>query len=715
MPRSFLTGKFRSNEVGIIEDKDSMQVEHQDNQEVTKGSGDSPVDGKRRCTDFLFLLLLVAALAAMTGVGLAATGVIQSGHIKKGDPRRLINGIDYYGNLCGVTNYEIPSGEDTINLPKAYPMPSGFSVCVESCPLTTDYDKFICEYDVQDEIDNLVASSDLLGGTDKAKRSLYLYYAGRNQCMPQIESLSFLGYCLPKIPLDEVILTDSNTQDDSTDTNSTDTNSTTPTTTTATDTSISIASMANSKSSDFYDQAMADVTNVRYVIFGFGCGMSLVLGIMFLVIIQLPGFLSALVWSMILLVDVGLAASGYYTKGVHAEWTASGVTRGNETTALFYVSYALYGLAGLWFIIILYLRKRIVLAIACVREAAKAIASMPLITVFPVFQVFGLVAFTIVWGVFSAYLASSSDIVASCMCPILDENATIPITFAESVQSDSGICDAGCLMHKELVYATNTKYAGLYLLFMWFWVSQFIVAVGQLVVATAISLWYFNRDRSLVKNSTFVKAFFLVVFNHLGTAAFGSLIIAIVKTIRAVLTYIQKKAAKSKLKIAVVILSVLKCLLWCVEKCLKFINKQAYIQTAIFGYSFCKASKEGFFLILRNVLRISAVSVVSQIVLFIGKVFITVSSAVGGYYYLEIHFGDELNFLMVPTLLIAIVAYAVSEMFNEVFGMAISTILQCFVVDEEMQSGYSPDSLSHMIDSTQQKYKNKKKVGMDES
>jgi len=38
----------------------------------------------------------------------------------------------------------------------------------------------------------------------------------------------------------------------------------------------------------------------------------------------------------------------------------------------------------------------------------------------------------------------------------------------------------------------------------------------------------------------------------------------------------------------------------------------------------------GFFLILRNALRISAVGVVSQIVLFIGKVFITVASAVGG-------------------------------------------------------------------------------------
>lgn len=68
---------------------------------------------------------------------------------------------------------------------------------------------------------------------------------------------------------------------------------------------------------------------------------------------------------------------------------------------------------------------------------------------------------------------------------------------------------------------------------------------------------------------------------------------------------------------------------------------------------------------------------------------------------------------MVPTLLIAIVAYAVSEMFNEVFGMAISTILQCFCVDEEMfdaDERYAPDSLRCCIESTQQKYKQKKKV-----
>jgi len=124
----------------------------------------------------------------------------------------------------------------------------------------------------------------------------------------------------------------------------------------------------------------------------------------------------------------------------------------------------------------------------------------------------------------------------------------------------------------------------------------------------------------------------------------------------------------------------------------------------------------GFFLILRNSLRISAVSVVSQFILFIGKVFITVASTVPGYLYLEKNYGNELNFVMVPTLLIAVTAYAASEMFNEVFGMSISTILQCFVADEEMFEGderFAPSSLAGTIDSTQQGTKKKKKVVPD--
>ncbi|CAN0550018.1 unnamed protein product [Ectocarpus sp. 8 AP-2014] len=44
------------------------------------------------------------------------------------------------------------------------------------------------------------------------------------------------------------------------------------------------------------------------------------------------------------------------------------------------------------------------------------------------------------------------------------------------------------------------------------------------------------------------------------------------------LTYMQKKLQKSGSKAAQAVLCCLSCFFWCLEKCVKFINKNAYIQ-----------------------------------------------------------------------------------------------------------------------------------------
>jgi len=243
-------------------------------------------------------------------------------------------------------------------------------------------------------------------------------------------------------------------------------------------------------------------------------------------------------------------------------------------------------------------------------------------------------------------------------------------------------------MYKTMAYDNNTKLTALYMLFSWFWTSQFIVAMGQLVVAMSISTWYFTKDKSTTNNGTFFTAMKKAMWYHMGTGAFGSLIIAIIKTIRVVIAYLQHKFKNSKNQAIKIVLCAIQCCMWCLEKCMKFLNKNAYIQTAIFGYSFCKAARKAFFLILRNVLRISAVAIVSEFVLIIGKMFITFTATTAGYYYLDTYMSDELNGLWCPILLILLMAYVTAEMFNEVFGMAIWTILQCFVADEEM---FEPD------------------------
>lgn len=48
----------------------------------------------RRCTDVIFMIVLLVAWLGMTYLGVDA--------ISNGDPHLLVNGIDYDGRICGV-------------------------------------------------------------------------------------------------------------------------------------------------------------------------------------------------------------------------------------------------------------------------------------------------------------------------------------------------------------------------------------------------------------------------------------------------------------------------------------------------------------------------------------------------------------------------------------------------------------------------------------
>lgn len=91
---------------------------------------------------------------------------------------------------------------------------------------------------------------------------------------------------------------------------------------------------------------------------------------------------------------------------------------------------------------------------------------------------------------------------------------------------------------------------------------------------------------------------------HTGTVAFGSLIIAIVRVIRVILEYIDHKLKKFENPFTRFIMCCCKCLFWCLESFLKFINKNAFIMCAVHGHNFCKSARDAFSLLLRNVVRV---------------------------------------------------------------------------------------------------------------
>ena len=133
---------------------------------------------------------------------------------------------------------------------------------------------------------------------------------------------------------------------------------------------------------------------------------------------------------------------------------------------------------------------------------------------------------------------------------------------------------------------------------------------------------------------------------HTGTLAFGSLIIAIIKAIRAFIQYIEDKlkekgADKPPVK---VLLCLCKCCFWCLEKFMKFINRNAYILTAINGTNFCSSAKEAFGLILRNCVRVVVLDKVTDFLLFLGKLVVTSIVALLSFFYFSGGLNEKVPF-----------------------------------------------------------------------
>ena len=110
---------------------------------------------KRKCTDFLCTLLLAFAWFCMTVVGFACipgNDLDQATGLKKGNPYKLINGIDYKDRVCGIDS-------DVKNKEKLYYLPTGSGVCINTCPEKQNAQAFHCTDDAQDKLDKIRADA----------------------------------------------------------------------------------------------------------------------------------------------------------------------------------------------------------------------------------------------------------------------------------------------------------------------------------------------------------------------------------------------------------------------------------------------------------------------------------------------------------------------------------------------------------------------------
>jgi hypothetical protein len=187
----------------------------------------------------------------------------------------------------------------------------------------------------------------------------------------------------------------------------------------------------------------------------------------------------------------------------------------------------------------------------------------------------------------------------------------------------------------------------------------------------------------------------------MGSIAFGALIIAIMQMIKLLFEYMRKKYEKllPNNPCTKCVICCLRCFIWCLDYCVKFITKNAYIQIALTNKNFCSAAWLTFCLIVRNAARFSIVLSIGVILIFVGKALIIVLSAWIAYIILmESYLKDNIYSPIFPVIVVCGIAYIISSIFLSVYSFAANAILHCYLVDEEVKGGRTPPSLREFID-----------------
>merc|ERR1711928_63231 len=180
---------------------------------------------------------------------------------------------------------------------------------------------------------------------------------------------------------------------------------------------------------------------------------------------------------------------------------------------------------------------------------------------------------------------------------------------------------------------------------------------------------------------------------HLGTVAFGSLILAIIRTIKTILEYIEKKCKKFNNDLTKCLLKCCQCCLWCLEKFMRFINRNAYIMCAVKSTNFCSSAKDAFNLLMRNLVRVVVLDSVVDFLLFLGKIVIVLITGTVSYLAFSGQIPDiadevpSLNFFYTPVIFIVLGSYFIASSFFSVYAMAVDALFLSFLEDLERNDG----------------------------
>ncbi|XP_061578983.1 choline transporter-like protein 2 isoform X1 [Cololabis saira] len=352
--------------------------------------------------------------------------------------------------------------------------------------------------------------------------------------------------------------------------------------------------------------------------------------------------------------------------------------------------------------LLIFLRKRILIAIALIKEASRAVGHVMSSLFYPLLTFLLLAVVIAYWAITAVFLSTSNEQVYKVFnnseCPFSRDTCD-PKTF--NISNISAQCpDAECLFAfygGETAYHRYLIVFQFYNVFLFFWCANFVTALGQVTLSGAFAsyYWAFKKPNDIPAYPIF-SSLGRALRYHTGSLAFGSLILSLVQVIRVILEYLDHKLKGAQNKFAKFLLSCMKCCFWCLEKCIKFLNRNAYIMIAIYGKSFCTSARDAFFLLMRNIVRVAVLDKVTDFLLFLGKLLIVGIVGIFSFFFFSGRIkaveeaAPSLNYYWVPILTVVVGSYLIAHGFFSVYAMCVDTLFLCFCEDLERNDG-SPE------------------------
>ncbi|KAK5650228.1 hypothetical protein RI129_001257 [Pyrocoelia pectoralis] len=632
--------------------------------------------GDRGCTDVFWLIIYILFWTLMILV--AAFSFVY------GNPLRIVNGYDSFGNICGTKNNEYVgtlelSGRDMTGRPYLLyydirELKRCLKICIKECPtrtITTMDDLYnyylqthndICKYDFN------YNSLKNINIPDKSGLGTNL---GPCPKLPVYESEPILNRCVPKL----------------------------------------LGDVTSDLLSEFYDllnnwgtmeQILGDLYNSWLQILG----LVFVSLIMSLVTVALLHLLASVV-SYIVMILVSIACIGgtgflwytYYDIRVNNASHENKLipvmaeTTKNETTFQWF-AYASTIITVVILLQIVYTRKQVDLLSNLFKETSNCLLHIPSLFLQPIITfvfVLALFAFGMVLCLTTAYYPGQSSVNSSVETG--PEIKMLPNTN----QSDLSKL-VGQISLPELNKFTEIQYVDpLWVKCMWWvyfigllWTSEFIMACQQMVIAGSVAHWYF-RDKYNNRGSHVTYAICKLLKYHLGSVALGSLLITTFKIPRLILTYLHTKLQASKDKGSECAKCGLKCCIccfYCLEKFIKYINHNAYTVIAIDGSNFCSAAATAFQVLTSHIIQVATINGIGDFILSLGKVFVTAFTGSLGLFFFRNN--PNLSFYAAPTIIVCIFSFIVAHCILSLYEMVLDTIYFCTCQNAEDASEEMP-------------------------